>query len=271
MSTLTIGKRLWAHSVVAINRGERDSETIYTGVEFILDGISLSSQAGLGISSGYVTIFDAISPPLARSVLLGNDSVAEHFPSQGRIPLIFCSCGDPTEGALTARLSIDRGTVRWDQWAWEHDSFPSEALPDFPIYRFLLDEYENALDQAMNTALNYADIPSSMIRARFPGDGLISWITRKTRGELAYQLSFTEIDIIKAPADIDAPGFQQLIRDIRSIRTVLAACVNDRRSLPSTKEIEQVRVLVDDVLASDEVFRLPLRTTQALNWLRQKL
>ncbi|MGO3342673.1 MAG: hypothetical protein ACTIK1_09940 [Glutamicibacter arilaitensis] len=133
-------------------------------VEFVLDGCGLTDLIGPDALSGYVSIFDASDIKLAAEVLMGRTRLTDYFPSEGRIPLLFCSCGDPGEGAMTVRLSITKDTVTWDQWAWEHDSFPIEWLPHLPAYHFPFDGYEAALDEAGQIALEIMGTASEPVR-----------------------------------------------------------------------------------------------------------
>lgn len=67
----------------------------------------------------------------------------------GRVPLLVCgACGGLDCGALTARLSVTDGEVRWSEWQW----VDSEGERDLDVqpegYRFDRTTYETTISAA---------------------------------------------------------------------------------------------------------------------------
>ncbi|MFD8498676.1 hypothetical protein [Amycolatopsis sp. NPDC059657] len=85
--------------------------------------------------------------------LLGRSDQDNELPS-GRVPLYTCSlCGDFGCGVLAVRVTYDRDTVRWTDFAWESESEPVLGpSPDYaalPAIEFDLVEYETVLRQLL--------------------------------------------------------------------------------------------------------------------------
>ncbi|MGO3762173.1 MAG: hypothetical protein ACTJF3_13470 [Glutamicibacter arilaitensis] len=270
MASLQIGVQPWTHSVVGFDRGEWETCHVNSRVEFVLDGCGLTDLIGPDALSGYVSIFDASDIKLAAEVLMGRARLTDYFPSEGRIPLLFCSCGDPGEGVMTVRLSITKDTVTWDQWAWEHDSFPIEWLPHLPAYHFPFDGYEAALDEAGQMALEIMGTASSIIRIASPGQGIMHWLDKRKRGELACQLDLLDIEIIQPAPDLQDTDLRQLINEVQALRTALGASLSNRRYEPTREQSQQVVSSAAKILDSTEAFRLPGQTQESLEWLRDR-
>lgn len=270
MATLQISVQPWTHLVVGLDRGQWDTRYVKSRVEFVLDGRGVTELIGTDALSGNVSIFDASDIKLATEVLMGRARLTDYFPPEGRTPLLFCSCGDPGEGAITVRLSITKDTVTWDQWAWEHDSFPTEWLPHLPAYHFPLDEYEAALYEAGQMALKIMGTASSIIRIASPGQGIMHWLDKRKRGELACQLDLLDIEVIQPAPDLQDTDLRQLINEVQAIRTTLSASLNSRRYEPTREQGQQVVSSAARIIDSAEAFRLPWQTQESLEWLRDR-
>jgi hypothetical protein len=270
MATLQISVQPWTHLVVGLDRGEWDTRYVKSRVEFVLDGRGVTELFDFDALSGMVSIFDASDIKLATEVLLGRARLTDYFPPEGRIPLLFCSCGDPGEGAITVRLSITEDTVTWDHWAWEHDSFPTEWLPHLPAYHFPFDEYEAALYEAGQMALNLVGTASSIIRIASPGQGIMHWLDKRKRGELACQLDLLDIEVIQPAPDLQDTDLRELINEVQAIRTALSASLNNRRYEPTREQGQQVVSSAARIIDSTEAFRLPWQTQESLEWLRDR-
>lgn len=270
MASLQISVQPWTHSVVGFDRGEWETCHVESRVEFVLDGRAVTELFGFDALSGKVSIFDASDIKLATEVLMGRARLTDYFPPEGRIPLLFCSCGDPGEGAITVRLTMTKDTVTWDQWAWEHDSFPIEWFPHLPAYHFPFDEYEAALYEARQTALKIMGTSSSIIRIASPGQGIMHWLDKRKRGELACQLDLLDIEVIQPAPGLHDTDLRQLINELQTIRTSLSPSLNSRHYEPTQEQGQQVVSSVARILDSAEVFRLPGQTQESLEWLRDR-
>lgn len=165
------------------------------------------------------------------------------------------------------RLSITKDTVIWDQWAWEHDSFPIEWLPHLPAYHFPFDEYEATLDEAGQVALEIMGTASSIIRVASPGQGIRHWLDKRKRGELACQLELLDIEIIQPAPDLQDTDLRQLINEVQGLRTSLGASQSNLRYEPTREQSQQVVSSATKTLDSAEAFRLPGQTQESLEWL----
>lgn len=277
MSSLEISVQPWVHSVmkqsrspVGINQGMWETCNVNSRLEFLIDGHGVGDMAGIDILSGMVSIFDVGDVYLAMEVLMGRRQLTDDFPSENRIPLFFCSCGDPTEGAFTVRLSMTEEMVTWDQWAWEYDGYPTEWLSHLPACHFPLEEYKAALAEATRTALKVMGTTSSSIRVASPDQGIRRWVEQRFRGELACRLEFLDIEILYSAPDLRDAEIRQLVDGVAAVRTLLSASLADRRYEPANEQSQQVAALATTILNSSGAFRLPSPTLESLKWLRER-
>jgi len=270
MSKIEIAVRPSADEEMGFKRGEWDTCTVRSRLEFILDGTDLTELIGADPFSGDVSIFDASDPKLAQDVLGGKSRLTDYFPAEGRIPLIFCACGDPGEGAITARLTTSEDAVTWDAWAKEDDCDCTEWLPQIPAYIFPIDHYEAAMKQAVQTSLSIMGAISSIIRVASPGNGIRSWIDRRLRGELACKLDLLDVEVVYPKLEEYGAEMRPLLDELESIRALLKEARGDRGFAPNQGQGRQVFNSATNVLKSAEVYCLPWQTTQALKWLRFK-
>lgn len=240
-------------------------------VEFVLDGRTVSDLGEADARPNTVTVFDLGDRKRAADVLRGRAALTDSFPPVGRLPLLLCPCGDPGEGTLTVRLSRTADTVTWDQWAWEHDSFPIEWLPDLPECRFPLDEYAAAVEEAGRLAATTEGKATSIIRVANHGDGIVRWIDRRVRGELAQQAEWLDVDVVHPGVEERSPGLGRLLVAVALMRSELAEARSGRRYVPTGDQAQRVVAAASEIVESPEAFRLPGQTLSAVEWLHGHL
>ncbi|WP_150117002.1 hypothetical protein [Arthrobacter sp. ERGS1:01] len=240
-------------------------------MEFIVDGRTVTELSGIDVDPEHITVFDLVEAGLAADVLMGRAQLTESFPPEGRLPLLVCPCGEPREGALTVRVSLTKDTVTWDRWAWEEDGFPKEPFPTLPACHFPLDEYSAAIDEAAQVATAMRGKASSIIRVADHPGGMRHRIVRRARSELAAQVDWLDLEILKPDAGGASAGLHELLAAVKSIRNELAAATTDRRYSPTLEQSERVVGAASRILTSPENFRLPQPTLNALDWLRGNL
>jgi len=239
-------------------------------VEFVLDGRTVSDLGGADDHPETVTVFNLDDKRLAADVLMGRAPLTDWFPPTGRLPLLVCPCGDPGEGTLTVRLSLTKDTVTWDQWAWEHDSFPIERL-SLPECRFRLDEYSAAVAEAGRQSALIEGKPTSIIRVANQGDGITRWLDRRVRGELARQVEWLDIDVVHPGVRERSTELEQLLAAMALMRDELAGAKMNRRFVPAGAQSRRVITAASGIVESPEAFRLPEQTLSAVQWLRDYL
>ncbi len=251
-------------------RGSWHACIVGSRLEFVLDGTDLSELIHADPFRGDVSIFDATDIKLAQDVLLDRERMDDEFPVSGRIPLMFCSCGDPGEGALTARLTIIEDTVTWDQWANEDDSGWINWISELPAYTFSLENYLAAVRKAAQMELSIMGAVSSKTRVRVPGEGLRSWVDKRRRGELACKLDLLAIEVVRIEEGEHESDLRILLEWLEAIRSALRQAHDNRHFVPTLDQRREVSALTKAVLKSPENFRLPWETNEALKWLRFK-
>lgn len=270
MTSLEIRVQPWVDTSGSLDTDTWATCNVESRVEFVLDGRTVSDLCGINAIPEQVTLFDVKDRELATDVLMGQRPLPDWFPTAGRIPLLVCPCGDPTEGKLTVRLSFDNDTVIWDQWAWESDYYPVEWLPDLPECRFRLDEYAAAIDEAGRLAVAVRGKASSIIHVKKQGDGIMRWIEKHVRGELACQLDWLDIEVVQPGVDNRGAELNLLLAEVESIRHELAESTPGRRYMPSREQSQRLSEAAGRILGSTEVFRLPAQTHDAVEWLRDR-
>ena len=119
-------------------------------------------------------------------------------------------------------------------------------------------------------ALKIMGTASSIIRIASPGQGIMHWLDKRKRGELACQLDLLDIEVIQPAPDLQDTDLRQLINEVQAIRTALSASLNSRRYEPTREQGQQVVSAAARILDSAEAFRLPGQTQESLEWLRDR-
>ena len=270
MTSLEIRVQPWVDTSGSLDTDTWATCNVESRVEFVVGGRTVSDLCGINAIPEPVTLFDVKDRELATDVLMGRRPLPDWFPHAGRIPLLVCPCGDPTEGKLTVRLSFDNDTVIWDQWAWESDYYPVEWLPDLPECQFRTDAYAATIDEAGSLSTMIRGKASSVIQVRKHVDGILRWIEKNVRGELACQLDWLDIEVAQPEVDNRSAELSLLVSEVESIRDALAESTRGRRYVPSREQSQRVRAAAGRILGSTEVFRLPAQTHDAVEWLRDR-
>lgn len=271
MTSLQIRVEPWVDAPGGSARDTWVTRRVECRLEFVLNGHAVSDLNPIDASPQHVTVFDLGDKRRAADVLMGRAPLTDSFPPTGRLPLLVCPCGDPGEGTLTVRLSLTQDTVTWDQWAWEHDSYPTEWLPDLPECHFRLDDYSTAVQEAGRLATLIEGKVSSVIRVANPGVGILRWIDRRAHGELASQVDWLDIEVLQPGVEERGPELAQLLAAVKSMRDELAEARSNRRYLPTGEQAQRVVALASGIAASPEAFRLPEQTLTAVDWLGTRL
>lgn len=264
----SLGSRVQPWVDLSVLRDDWVTCRVESRVDFLVDGRAVSDLNPIDASPERVTVFDLVDTEVANDILLGRAILTEEFPPARRLPLLVCPCGDPGEGTLTVRLTLTEDTVVWDRWAWESDVAPAEELPDLPDCRFRRDEYTAAVRETGRLARTIRGQVSSIIRVPRQGDGILRWIDKRVRGELACQLDWLDLEVVHPPVEDRSPELRRLLDAVTMLRDVLTPAQADRRLPdPGPEPSQRALAAASRILASPEAFRLPAESLEAVEWL----
>jgi len=240
-------------------------------VEFTIDGISVTTFSNVDAPPEHVSVFDVAAAQEAVAIMLGITVLDEEFPARERLPLLVCPCGEAGEGVLSVQLTVGSEEVVWNNWAWETDALPPEWFPELPVCRFRLEDYSAIVHEAGRLSEEAKGQASSIVRVRTQGDGVMRWIEKRVRGELAGQLDWIEVESVLPRAGDGDSELDDLLVNLAKLRAELADAERNRKYTPSREEAGRARYFASRVLESPESFRLPLQTLEAVRWIRRHL
>lgn len=271
MTSLEVRAEPWTQGMWSPQENGWATQTVTSRVEFLLDGRSLSELNPVDAKPEPVSVFEVVDATEAVKIMLGEAILPNDFIPDGRIPLLTCECGDPSDGSLTVRFSRTGGMVVWDQWAWEHGGFGTETFPDLPECRFRHEDYTAALHDAGRLAATVGDQASSIVRVPDHIDGVWRWLAKRVRGEMACELDWLDIEVVHPPAEEWGVDLRQLVDAVAVFRDELATAKTRRRHAPIAAPSQRALTAVSRIVASPEAFRLPAETLEAVKWLHARV